>query len=777
MTFAPAFGVLLRGFRREAALTQEALAERAGLSVEAIRVLEAGRRRHPRPSTIKQLVAALGLSEADLSRLEEAARRRQAASHDLPADIDDFSGRTAELRQLVDALGREAPAVALVSVAGMGGVGKTTLAVHGARLLADDFPDGFLYVSLGGHGGGRPAEPLELLQRLLRALGVQESQIPREVAEAAARYRSALAGRKLLVLLDDAASSDQVAPLIPGTSGSAVLITSRKQLTGVAGLRQLRLDVLSDQEALELFAAVLGEGRVEEEREAALAVARLCGHLPLALRIAAGSLSGQPDKKFRRLADELESSRAKVLSADGGGVRASIDLSLRALAADPRTVARTAAAVFPIVALLGVDDFALRTAAAALDLPIDEVEDALEHLVDVSLLETPQLHRYRMHDLVREIGREKTRSSDREAVSGRVLDHYLALGWRIEETSGMGAMSDAWRDPRWSISVKDLDLETATDLLDADRANCVAAVRAAAGGSPAERLAVVRIAAGINDFGQTRKRWSEWRAILEAAAGVVGQFDDPVSSGMIHFDLGLVCNELEEFEQGVEYLTQAARSAREMGEQGFEVTALVNLGHALERANRLPEARAVAQQVQDHRPDERIASWIELILGMAAGKEQDLAGQRAAFERSLELYRAAGAPPGNLAMRYRIIGESLAEAGQDGDAEASYREALSRYRELDDQLNVAAVLERLGATLVSAGSLDEAEAVLSEALLLAQEQAQWDCEARIQVALGNRLSALGRKAEAADAWRRALGIYEYHGAAATEDVRLLLDRA
>jgi tetratricopeptide (TPR) repeat protein len=775
MTFAPGFGVLLRGFRREAALTQEALAERAGLSVEAIRVLEAGRRRHPRPSTIKQLVAALGLSEADLSRLEEAARRRQAASHDLPADIDDFSGRTSELKQLVDALGRQATAVALVSVAGMGGVGKTTLAVHGARLLADDFPDGFLYLGLGGHGGGRPAEPLELLQRLLRALGVDESQIPREVAEAAARYRSALAGRRVLVLLDDAASSEQVAPLIPGTGGSAALITSRKQLTSLPGLQQLRLDVLSDEEALELLAVVLGERRVEQEREAALTVARLCGHLPLALRIAGGYLAGQPDKKLGRLADELETSRAKVLSADGGGVRASIDLSLRSLAGDPRPVARTAAAVFPIVALLGVDDFALRTAAAALERPIDEVEDALEHLVDVSLLETPQLHRYRMHDLVREIGTHLARRSDREATAGRVLDHYLALGWRIEETSGPGAMSTAWRELWWSASAEDLDREAATELLDADRANCVAAIRTAAGGSPAERLAVVRIAVGMNEFGQTRKRWSEWRAILEAAAGVVGQFDDPIGSGMIHFDLGLVCNELDEFEQGAEYLTQAVRAAREVGQENFEVTALVNLGHALERANRLAEARAVAQQVQDHRPDERIASWVDLVLGMVAGKEKDLAGQRAAFERSLELYRAAEAPPGNLAMRYRTIGESLAEAGQYGDAEASYREALSRYHDLDDQLNVAAALECLGRALVSSGRLDEAETVLAEALPLAREQAQWDCEARIQVALGRRFSALGRDVEAADAWRRALGIYEHHGAAAAEDVRVLLD--
>ncbi|MFI5712513.1 NB-ARC domain-containing protein [Kribbella sp. NPDC051620] len=779
MTFAPRFAVLLRGFRRDAALTQEALAARAELSVEAIRLLEAGRRRHPRRATVRQLAEALGLSEQDGARLLEAAGRRPAVTgHELPPDVDDFSGRTAELGELLDALTGTAPAVALVSVAGMGGIGKTALAVHGARLLTGTFPDGVIYLNLGAHGGGEPAQPLELLQRLLRTLGVDEGQIPAEVEVAAARYRSVLAGRRVLVLLDDAASAAQVGPLIPGQSGSAVLITSRKQLTEPAGLRQLRLDVLPDAEALELLSALLGERKVEEEREAALAVARLCGHLPLALRIAAGYLSGQQDKSVGQLAAELEDSRTRVLSTDGNGVRASVDLSLRALADDAGPIARTAAETFPIAALLGADDFALDAAAAAMDRPAGEIEDALEHLVDISLLETPQPHRYRMHDLVAEVGRELAHATlgtaGIETVRLRVLDRYLALVWRIDEHAAPREALGDWPDPEWSSAAKHLDLEAAIELLDADRQNLVATVRAAAGGSSAQRRAVIRIATGMNNYGLSRKRWSEWRAVLGAAVTVAGELDDPVAAGMVHFDLGIVHNELDDFEAGAGQLARAVGYAHQIAVESFEAAAKLHLSHALERADRPAEARAIVEQVQKQQLDEQIASWIALILGMIAGKEKDLPGQRAAFDRSIELYRVAGAPARALAMRYRTIGESLAEAGEYEEAEAAFHQALALYRGENDAMDIAAILECLGTAYVGSRRFDQAESVLLEALPLVQEQQQWDCEARIQVALGRRLAALGRIGEAEDAWRQALGIYERHGAAAAEDVRELL---
>lgn len=722
-------------------------------------------------------MAALDLAEAERTSLELAARRTKA-SKDLPADIDDFSGRTREVDELVAAFTGTTNVVAVVSVAGMGGVGKTTLAVHGAVLLSERFPDGVLSVALRGHGGGEPADPLEVLQRLLRALGTREEEIPDELDHAAARYRSALADRRVLILLDDAANSAQVIPLVPGVGGSAALITTRKQLAGLAGLRQLRLDVLSDAEALDLLGAVVGARRVEVDRESALKVARLCGHLPLALRIAGGYLSGHPRQSLDQLATELENSRPQVLSADGGGVRASIDLSLRALKADPRPVAQIAAQIFPVVALLGEDDFALRAAAAALQLPLHKVEDSLEHLVDVSLLETPELNHYRMHDLVKEVGRELAEATlgqaGIDAVRSRVLDHYLSLLWRIEELGEPGGMSDNWREPEWSLAAKDLDEDAAVELLDADRANLVAAVRAAARGSRAERLTVVRMAAGMNNFGPLRKRWSEWRAVLEAGAGAVGEFDDPVAAGMIHFDLGLVYDELNEFERGAEQLVRAVAAARAIGEEPFEVAALVNLAHALEQANRLPEARASAVEALSHQPDERMASWIELVLGMIAGKEKDLAGQRSAFERSLEFFRTIEAPPQAMAMRYRIIAESLVASGEYAQADAAFRQARAHFDDEDEQLNIAALLDQFGNLLVTTGQLDEAAQVLAEGFDLAVRHELWDVEAGIRVGLGRRFEALGSTDQARAEWLRALAIYERNGAAAADGVRKLL---
>jgi tetratricopeptide (TPR) repeat protein len=221
----------------------------------------------------------------------------------------------------------------------------------------------------------------------------------------------------------------------------------------------------------------------------------------------------------------------------------------------------------------------------------------------------------------------------------------------------------------------------------------------------------------------------------------------------------------------VRELTEAVGCARESGVVEFEAHSLIHLSHALERVYRLAEARAVAEQAKVLQPEN---GWIDLVLGMIAGKEKDLAGQRESFERSLRRSRADGSDRRTLAMRHRVIGESFAEAGEYEAAVEAYLEALAGYQEAADEMNIAAILECLGTAYVSDGRLDEAAAVLSQALPLVQAQEQWDCEARIHVALGRRLARLGQIAEAAEAWRQALGIYEYHGAAAADDVRELL---
>lgn len=285
---------------------------------------------------------------------------------------------------------------------------------------------------------------------------------------------------------------------------------------------------------------------------------------------------------------------------------------------------------------------------------------------------------------------------------------------------------------------------------------------------------VVTIAAGLNNYGLSRKRWTEWRAVLEAAESVVGELAEPTPAAMVHLDLGIVHGEMENYALAAEQMTEAADCARRLGLGDLELAARLHLSHLLERSGQLAESRAVIRQVRTRRMDDATASWMELVLGMIAGKENDPAGQRSAFDRSIDLMVAAGAPRRAMALRYRTIGESLTEAGEYDQAVAAYQEALSGYRDSSDDMNVAVTLDCLGAAYVSSGRFDEAMVVLVEALPLAQEQQQWDCEARIHVALGRRFAALGQAGEAAGAWREALGIYEYHGAAAAEDVRELL---
>ncbi|TDU91513.1 tetratricopeptide repeat protein [Kribbella voronezhensis] len=782
----PTVAELLRHWRTEAGLTQEALADRSGLSVEGIRALEGGRRLRPRPTTIEQLSAALELPEHDVLRLEELAGRPATAPVDhLPAGIGDFTGRSEEIGDLLRILsGTAGPSagVVLVSVAGMGGVGKTALAVHTARRLAAEFPDGQLYVGMGGHAGGEPLDPLVALGRLLRDLGIPDEEIPDNVDIAAARYRSALAGRRVLVLIDDAVSSSQVRPLIPGTAGSAVLITTRRQLIDLAGIRQLKLDVLTSEDAVRLLAAVVGDGRVEQEPQAARAVTELCGRLPLALRIAGSYLAGRPGRRVEELARELddEEARLAVLSTDDKGVRASLKLSIDALAADHRSMAQTAARALPVISILPGTEFSLRFAAAALGIGMRAAEDAIEHLVDVHLLETPALHRYRLHDLVRSVGREladaELGESGVQAVQERVLAEYLALLWRIDELSEPGELTQNWRAPEWSEQAKDIaEAEQAIELVDADRATLVSAVRVAESGPPAERLAVVRIAAGMNAFGLVRRRWVEWRDIGEAAIRVLAGVDDDVAAAMIHFDLGLVYGELQEHAAAAEHLGRAAPMAAALGDRDFERSCLLNLAHALERAGELSEAKAVIARLISTRPEPRAESWAELVLGMIAGKEHDHAAQMAAFERSVALFRQDDPPARQLAMRYRVIGESLEETGRYAEAETLYRDSLAAYREEKLELMLAEILGHLGRLLVTVERFDEAAELYAESLQLAITHELWDSEAAARVGLGRWHQAAGRPGQAVAEWQQALAIYRRYGSARADEVQALLE--
>ncbi|MET8862727.1 NB-ARC domain-containing protein [Nonomuraea sp. NPDC004580] len=397
-----AAGALLRGWRKRALLTQEQLAEKAGLNVRTVRRLESGGLQ-PRSRSVLLIAQALGLCGEEREQLAAAARGPAAGEpavdpivpRQLPAGLAALAGREGELTTVENAH-RAGPAL-LVAIDGMAGAGKTALAVHAAHRLAPAFPDGQLYVDLHGHGTA-PVEPGEALARMTRALGVPGEDLPDHLDDRAALYRSVLARRRVLVVLDDAADEDQVQPLLPAGPGCRVIVTSRRRLSGLGDSRALSLDVLPLAAAVALFAEVAGRERVSGVPRGELyeVVAR-CGSLPLAVRIAAERLRSRPTWGVRDLLERLAGDRLAELAAGRHDVAAALDRSYERLPAELRRAYRLLGARTGAGA--NVDP---RTAAALLGTSAPHAERLLERLLDAHLLREAAPGRYRFHDLVRD---------------------------------------------------------------------------------------------------------------------------------------------------------------------------------------------------------------------------------------------------------------------------------------------------------------------------------------------------------------------------------------
>ncbi len=347
----PGLGGLLRSWRERALLTQEQLAARAGLNVRTVRRWETGRLERPRGTSMRSVAKALGLGDAELSMLVRAAitgpetsRPIRTTPRQLPADVAAFVGRARELAVLGEMGEADGTAAAvIIAIDGMAGVGKTALAVHAAHQLVSRFPDGDLYVDLHGYPQGMAAaDPADTLARVLGVLGVPGESIPQHLGERATLYRSVLADRRMLIVLDNAADEEQVRPLLPGAAGCLVLITSRRRLVGLDGVRMVSVDVLPLTDAIGLFSGTAGEGRVAGvPREVLAEVVRRCGLLPLAIRLAAARLKAHPAWSVRYLLERLEEHQR--LQAGERGVTAALDMSYEELSADERRAYRVLA--------------------------------------------------------------------------------------------------------------------------------------------------------------------------------------------------------------------------------------------------------------------------------------------------------------------------------------------------------------------------------------------------------------------------------------------------
>ncbi|GAA2348356.1 BTAD domain-containing putative transcriptional regulator [Streptomyces cuspidosporus] len=541
-------------------------------------------------------------------REERPAPARRAASRgprQLPPASPAFTGRHGEvavIRTLLEeqdrhgaegadgadggAGGASGRPVVIAAIDGTGGVGKSSLAIHAAHQLADRFPDGQLYVDLHGATAGLTAlDPGEVLGRFLRALGVDGSQVPGDTDEASAQFRSLAAGRRLLVILDNAASVEQVRPLLPAGPGCSALVTSREMLTTLEGATHLHLDVLPRDQAVALLERIVGAERVRAEPEEAEAITRLCGGLPLALRIAGARLAARPGRSLRSLVTKLTDARGRLdeLSFGDLAVRTSFQVSYDGFREGRRSDDQDAARAFRLLSALPGPDVSLPVATALLGLTPGRTESALERLVDAQLLESPDSIRYHMHDLLRLFASERAEQEDseaeRSAAVARGLSCYLATAQQA--VTLLDPLRPWPRHPVEGAAVPLSDGAEAEAWLKAELRNLLAAVAYAVDGpEPVARLGV-RLAQSLQWFLYPRAHAQDLQTVNELAIQAARRLGDLESEawGLDHLAgahwLRRAYGEVRAC------LEDALEIWRELGHHEGELRSLCNLADAL----------------------------------------------------------------------------------------------------------------------------------------------------------------------------------------------------
>jgi DNA-binding SARP family transcriptional activator/tetratricopeptide (TPR) repeat protein len=649
----------------------------------------------------------------------------------LPADIADFTGRETHVDHLSGLLlagnaARSPGAVRVVVVNGAAGLGKTTLAVHAAHQVSQEFPDGQLYVDLLG-ASSQPASPGEVLARFLRDLGIEGDKVPARDDERAALYRTTLTGRRVLILLDNAKDAAQVRSLLPGSSSCAVLVTTRNRTSDLASTRFLDLNVLEDTEALALFARIVGEERAAAEPDATAEILVACAGLPLAIRICAARLAARRSWRIATLAGRLrnEHRRLDELKTGDLAVRASFQVSYDSLRTSGSGIDQAHA--FRLLSLWQGTQISMSAAAALLGEQEEDVADVLEALVDVNLLESPGPDQYRFHDLLRVYAMERASSEEagdaRDAAVSRLLWWYLdttrAAADRVSpQRYQIPRQPDAAGHPALAFGTVD----TALAWYDDERANVVAATRQAAG-------------AGLHEVA--------WRLppTLFPLFNRRGNWADCVTTHRV-----------------------AADSARRAGDRLGEAWALNQLGFALvslsdpDAFGYLERALEIRQQLGDTRGEAQTA----IVLG-AGHLNLHGAGEDALryLKHAAELLEPMGATS-HRSVALNNLGEVYFGLGDLDAAAQCYLQALEIAREFGGHAEGHA-LHNLGLVYLRQRRLDEAIARLEEALLKHRASGALDGEAWTLKSLGTAQAAAGSVAAARTSLAEALRIFERIG--------------
>ncbi|UGY94586.1 AfsR/SARP family transcriptional regulator [Streptomyces gobiensis] len=552
-----------------------------------------------------------------------------AVPRQLPPDVASFTGRREYLQELDALLPARAPGagqtLVISSVSGTAGVGKTTLAVHWMHQVADRFPDGQLFVDLRGYATGSPMTVDEALGQLLRALGVAPAHLPEGPDEKAALYRSMLADKHMLILLDNAAGLGQVRPLLPGSPTCFTIVTSRNDLRGLTAFHdahRIGLDVFSPEEALALLARIVGADRVRDEPEAAAELVRLCGHLALAVRVTAANLIGG---RFRRIADMVrdlrEGNRLAKLTVEGDqetAVRAALDLSYRALPAVQR-------GLFRLLGLAPAHDLSLRAIAALAGRPEAETARTLDHLVSRSLLDNHQPDRFHCHDLLRLYARERAGQEDsreeREDAVRRLFAWYLSTADRAAHRL-YGAFYSWYavpeQDSAGSVAapLAFAERSDAAAWLNTERGNLLVCIEHAAEHGP-YRFAW-QLALALHGHLMAHGQRADWLGAARAGLRAADAGQDLYGRAAMHWSLGYVHWELAQHDEAVWHSARAESLYGEAGLSPERGGALLGLTAANREKGSLELARAYALQARDvyRRTDDPAGTaWALALLG------------------------------------------------------------------------------------------------------------------------------------------------------------------
>lgn len=671
------------------------------------------------------LATELGIEPGtELRELEQAILRHEPALDAvparrgpamLPAAAAHFVGRDAELAKL-DAfrVGIGAVAVPVVTIVGPAGIGKTALAVHWGHVAAARYPDGQLFVNLHGFDPRRPMRPIDALASLLRALGVEPDQIPTELDDAAALYRSTLAGRRVLVVLDNARSTAQVRPLLPGSAGCLAVVTSRERLTELVAqlaAHRLVLDPLPEDRAVELVDHIVRRRRVQTEPDAARELVTSCGRYPLALCIAAANLADRPQLSIARYVAELRGSdRLAALRLDDGGVglRSTFDLSYAALTPALQRTFRT-------LGLVPGPDFTPEAAAAMCGTGVEAMNRHLGRLANAHLVQRIGPDRFALHDLLREYARHRATGADAAALE-RLLDHYVE---RCRAVAG-SLYPQVLRLP--ADAAPGEPVPSGLDWLQAELPNLVAACVLASERGP--HRAAWLLADALRGYFWQRRNTLDWQVVADAAAKAAFSAGDPAALAAVRLSLGQLHYCLRDYPQAVRHYTEAIEAARSAGWRRAESTALGNLASVHADSGDLRKAAEF-------------------------------------FGRALAIHREVGFRPGE-AVTLGNIGLLTANLGDLAEAAALFAQALALHRELGGVASQAIVLGNLSDVEIQLGRLDEADGHARESLDLARAAGRLDGET---MAL-THLSAIHReRGELATAVERAEEAVRVIGAA------------